>query len=75
MQSLGENRLLSVVSQLDDTRLAVGGEAMQAATQTYSYVKAGAKNTPGLKPIAEQLGQRFKGGGKTEKTKTSGGST
>jgi hypothetical protein len=62
LQTLAE----SVVSQLDDTRLAVGGEAMQAATQTYSYVKAGAKNTPGLKPVAEQLGQRFKVAGRAK---------
>jgi hypothetical protein len=62
LQTLAE----SVVSQLDDTRLAVGGEAMQAATQTYNYVKAGAKNTPGLKPVAEQLGQRFKVAGRSK---------
>lgn len=49
----------SVLSQLDDTRLAVGGEAMQGAIQTYNYAKAAAKNTPGLKPVAEQLGVRF----------------
>ncbi len=46
-------------SKLDDTRLAVGGEAMKEATQVYNYVKAAAVNTPGLKPVAEQLGQRF----------------
>jgi hypothetical protein len=62
LQTLAE----SVVSQLDDTRLAVGGEAMQAATQTYSYVKAGAKTVPGLKPVADQLGQRFKVGGRSK---------
>lgn len=62
LQTLAE----SVTSQLDDTRLAVGGEAMQAATQTYSYVKAGAKNVPGLKPVAEQLGQRFKVAGRSK---------
>ena len=49
----------SVVSQLDDTRLAVGGEAMQAGMLTYTYVKAGAKTTPGLRPAAETLGERF----------------
>lgn len=49
----------SVVSRIDDTRLAVGSEAMREATQVYNYVKAAAKNTPGLKPIAEQLGERF----------------
>jgi len=49
----------SVASQIDDTRLAVGGEAMQAATQTYKYVKTAAKTTPGLRPAAEKLGERF----------------
>jgi hypothetical protein len=56
-------------SQLDDTRLAVGGEAMRGAIQTYNYAKEAAKNTPGLKPVAEQLGDRFK---KASKKKGSG---
>lgn len=50
----------SIASQIDDTRLAVGGEAMQQATQIYNYVKTAGKTTPGLKPLAEQLGVRFK---------------
>ena len=49
----------SVASSIDDTRLAVGGEAMQQATQVYNYVKAAAKTTAGLKPVADQLGERF----------------
>jgi hypothetical protein len=49
----------SVASQIDDTRLAVGGEAMQQGMQVYNYVKTAAKTTPGLKPLADQLGQRF----------------
>src|SRR6266576_2258034 len=49
----------SVASQIDDTRLAVGGEAMQAAIQVYNYVKEAAKTTPGLKPLADQLGEQF----------------
>lgn len=57
----------SVTSQIDDTRLAVGGEAMQEATQVYKYVQAALPTTPGLKPIADQLGQRFQ---KTSKAKT-----
>nr|VFJ43856.1 MAG: hypothetical protein BECKFW1821A_GA0114235_100549 [Candidatus Kentron sp. FW] len=51
----------SVASQIDDTRLAVGGQIMQEATQVYNYVKTAAKTTPGLKPIANQLGERWKG--------------
>jgi hypothetical protein len=49
----------SVASQIDDTRMAVGGEAMQGAIQVYNYVKEAAKTTPGLKPLADQLGERF----------------
>ncbi len=52
-----------LASEIDDTRLAVGGEAMQEATQVYTYVKAAAANTPGLKPVADQLGQRFQKAG------------
>ena len=48
-----------LASEIDDTRLAVGGEAMQEATQVYNYVKAAIKTSPGLKPVADQLGQRF----------------
>nr|VFJ99359.1 MAG: hypothetical protein BECKH772A_GA0070896_101612 [Candidatus Kentron sp. H]VFK04028.1 MAG: hypothetical protein BECKH772C_GA0070978_1015715 [Candidatus Kentron sp. H] len=40
--------------------LAVGGQIMQEATQVYNYVKTAAKTTPGLKPIADQLGERWK---------------
>lgn len=49
-----------VTSQLDDTLLAVGSEAMNAATEVYGYVKTAARKTPGLKPVATQLGERFK---------------
>ena len=58
----------SVASQIDDTRMAVGGEAMQQATQVYNYVKTAAKTTPGLKPVAEQLGERFRRTGKQKKS-------
>lgn len=50
---------LSIASQIDDTRLAVGGETMRAGRQVYNYIKAAAETTPGLKPIADQLGERF----------------
>lgn len=48
-----------LASEIDDTRLAVGGEAMPQATQVYNYVKAAVKTSPGLKPVADQLGARF----------------
>nr|VFJ70438.1 MAG: hypothetical protein BECKFM1743A_GA0114220_105486 [Candidatus Kentron sp. FM]VFJ70818.1 MAG: hypothetical protein BECKFM1743C_GA0114222_105736 [Candidatus Kentron sp. FM]VFK18737.1 MAG: hypothetical protein BECKFM1743B_GA0114221_105696 [Candidatus Kentron sp. FM] len=50
----------SVMSQIDDTRLALGSEAMRQSTQIYEYVKTAAKTTPGLKPVADQLGERWK---------------
>lgn len=60
----------SVSSRVDDTRLAVGGEAMQGGSQVYKYVNAASTTTPGLKPLAEQLGERFKRAGKVkDKTK------
>ena len=49
-----------VAEQIDDTRMAVGGEAMRQAIQTYDYVKTGAKTNPGLKTVADELGERFK---------------
>ena len=54
----------SVASQIDDTRMATGRDAMEQAILVYNYVKTAAKGTPGLKPIAEQLGERFKKAGK-----------
>ncbi|MBW4630984.1 MAG: hypothetical protein KME30_03490 [Iphinoe sp. HA4291-MV1] len=46
--------------QVDDTLLAVGSEAMSSSLTVYEYVKTAAKKTPGLKSLAEQLGERFK---------------
>ncbi|MCM0591349.2 MAG: hypothetical protein KA716_14440 [Gloeotrichia echinulata DEX184] len=49
-----------VSEQVDDTLLAVGSEAMTSSLTVYDYVKTAAKKTPGLKTVAEQLGERFK---------------
>jgi len=46
-------------SKIDDTRLAVGVEAISGASDVYTYVKAAATKTPGLKPVADQLAARF----------------
>lgn len=52
--------IAQLASSVDDTRLAVGSEAMREATQVYNYVKTAASTTtPGLKPVADQLGERF----------------
>ena len=46
--------------QVDDTLMAFGSEAMGSSLTVYDYVKTAAKKTPGLKTLAEQLGERFK---------------
>ena len=48
--------LRQLEEKVDDTLLAVGSEAMNSSLTVYSYVKTAAKNTPGLKSLAEQLG-------------------
>lgn len=53
-------RLQQLTEKVDDTRMAVSSEAMSSSLTVYNYVKAAAKITPGLKIIAEQLGDRFK---------------
>ncbi|BCL35238.1 hypothetical protein [Nostoc sp. MS1] len=49
-----------ITEQVDDTLLAVGSETMTSSLTVYDYVKTAAKKTPGLKSVAEQLGERFK---------------
>jgi hypothetical protein len=49
-----------LTEQVDDTLLAVNSETMSSSLTVYDYVKTAAKKTPGLKTIAEQLGERFK---------------
>ena len=49
-----------LTEQVDDTLLAVGSDAMTSSLTVYDYVKTAAKKTPGLKTVAEQLGERFK---------------
>ncbi|WP_414587469.1 hypothetical protein [Scytonema sp. PCC 10023] len=52
--------LRQLSEQVDDTLLTVGSEAMSSSLTVYDYVKTAAKKTPGLKSVAEQLGDRFK---------------
>jgi hypothetical protein len=49
-----------LAEQVDDTLMAVGSEAMSSSLTVYDYVKTASKKTPGLKTVAEQLGERFK---------------
>ena len=46
-------------SKIDDTHMDVGVQAMDGASDVYHYVQDAAKKTPGLKPLADQLGQLF----------------
>lgn len=52
--------LQQLAEKVDDTLMAVNSEAMSSSLTVYDYVKTAAKKTPGLKAIAEQLGERFK---------------
>lgn len=52
--------LQQLTEQVDDTLMAVSSEAMSSSLTVYDYVKTAAKKTPGLKTIADQLGERFK---------------
>ncbi|MBD2299246.1 hypothetical protein H6G80_18505 [Nostoc sp. FACHB-87] len=52
--------LRQLTEQVDDTLMAVGSEAMSSSLTVYDYVKTAAKKTPGLKTIAEQMGEKFK---------------
>ncbi|MBE9008199.1 hypothetical protein IQ259_24830 [Fortiea sp. LEGE XX443] len=52
--------LRQLTEQVDDTLMAVGSEAMGSSLTVYDYVKTAAKKTPGLKTIAQQMGDRFK---------------
>jgi hypothetical protein len=55
-----EMLLSQLTEQVDDTLLAVGSEAMSSSLTVYDYVKTAAKKTPGLKGIAEQMGNLFR---------------
>lgn len=69
-EQLSELKMLvdTLSEKLTDTTTAVGNEAMKASLTVYDYVKTAAKSQAGLKTVADQLQQRFKGQGKTKKT-------
>lgn len=52
--------LEQLTEKVDDTLLAVGSESMASSLLVYDYVKTAAKHSPGLKSVADQLGERFK---------------
>ena len=53
-------RLQQLTEKVDDTLMSVSSEAMTDSLTVYDYIKTAAKKTPGLKAIADQLGERFK---------------
>ncbi len=60
------NVLFPIVSLISDTMMESGSEAYSAALLFYESVKLAAKmNVPGAKEIADDLGKRFKGQGKS----------
>jgi hypothetical protein len=61
------SNLKKITEEVDDTLIAVGSEAMRSSLNIYDYVKAAAKHQPGLKSVAEQLGERFKAIGETNR--------
>ncbi|MBI3416607.1 MAG: hypothetical protein HY043_15045 [Verrucomicrobia bacterium] len=56
-----------LASEIEDTQMGVGNEALTAGNEVYAIVKNAAKRSPGLKPIAEQLGAQFAGQGNRKK--------
>ncbi len=46
--------------KISDTSMAVGSEAMTTASSIYRYVQTAAKTEPGLRSVADDLGERFK---------------
>jgi hypothetical protein len=68
--------LEQLTEKVDDTLVAVGSESMVSSLLIYDYVKTAAKHTPGLKSVADQLGERFKAMGnrrpKSDKAPPSG---
>ena len=52
--------LEQLTEKVDDTLLAVGSESMSGSLLVYDYVKTAARRSPGLKSVADQLGDRFK---------------
>ncbi len=57
-EHIGAKRQLT--EKEDDTLLAVISEALSSSLTVYDYVKTAAIKSPGLKTVAEQLGERFK---------------
>jgi len=53
--------LMGFVELLDDTIMAAGTDAMQAADDVYSTLKGAAKNNAGVKTIVDEIGKYYEG--------------
>ncbi|MGG6270125.1 hypothetical protein ACQ4M3_33895 [Leptolyngbya sp. AN03gr2] len=53
-------RLQQLTEKVDDTLMSVSSDAMTDSLTVYEYIKTASKKTPGLKAVADQLGERFK---------------
>ena len=57
--------LMSLAEMLDDTRMAAGSDAYQAALSIYASAKSAAKQeVPGTQTIVDEMGKLFEGQGK-----------
>lgn len=61
-KNLSEIKMLidSLQEKVESTYRLVGSESMVASLTVYELVRTASKTTPGLKSVAEQLGQRYK---------------
>ena len=64
------NRDYQLTETVDDTLLAIGSESMASSLLVYDYAKTASRHSPGIKSVADQLGERFKALGK-RRSKTS----
>ena len=64
------NRDYQLTETVDDTLLAIGSESMASSLLVYDYAKTASRHSPGIKSVADQLGERFKAVGK-RRSKTS----
>jgi nucleoid DNA-binding protein len=62
--------LMGFVEQLDDTIMAAGADAMQAADDVYNTLKVAAKNNTSVKTILDEIGKFYEGQKKPRTPKT-----
>ncbi|MCX6210034.1 MAG: hypothetical protein NTZ59_11220 [Bacteroidetes bacterium] len=53
--------LMGLIEPLDDTIMAAGADAMQAADDVYNTLKVAAKNNTNVKTILDEIGKYYEG--------------